>query len=239
MTDLLAALQGNPWEALRLVLGDPLHPGGHEATAALLDRAGVGEGTRALDVGCGAGGALKLARERGADAVGLDRDPAADPAGGAGVVRGDLSRLPVRDGGVDAVLGECVLCLAPDLDRALAETRRVVGPGGRLALSDVTVSGGVPDLPPFLARALCLTDRRDREGLVAAVGDAGYEVRDVRSHREDLVAMREEAAGRLDVDALLAALGDRGDRLREGVADLDAAIDRGDVGYVSLVGEAV
>ena len=239
MTGLLAALQGDPWGALRLVLGDPLHPGGHEATAALLDRAGAGEGTRVLDVGCGAGGALELARQRGADAVGLDRDPAADPGDAVGVVRGDLSTLPVRDGAVDAVLGECVLCLAPDLDRALAETRRAVGTGGRLALSDVTVSGDVPDLPPFLAEALCLTDRRDRAGLVAAVEAAGYEVREVRDHQEDLVAMREEAAGALDVDALLVALGDRGERLREGVADLDAAVDRGDVGYVSLVGEAV
>lgn len=239
MTGLLAALQGDPWEALRLVLGDPLHPGGHEATAALLDRAGVGADTRLLGVGCGAGGALDLARERGADAVGLDRNPAADPDDGVGVLRGDLSALPVRDGAVDAVLGECVLCLAPDLGAALAETRRAVGEGGRLAFSDVTVSGEVPDLPPFLAQALCLTDRRDREGLVAAVEDAGYEVRDVRAHREDLLTMREEAAGALDVDALLAALGDRGDRLREGVADLDAAIDRGDVGYVSLVGEGV
>jgi len=238
MTGLLAALQGDPWEALRLVLGDPLHPGGHEATAALLDRAGVGADTRVLDVGCGAGGGLDLARERGADAVGLDRNPAADPDDTA-VVRGDLSTLPVRDGAIDAVLGECVLCLAPDLDRALGETRRAVGAGGRLALSDVTASGDVPDLPPFLAEALCLTDRRDRAGLVAAVEAAGYEVRGVRDHQEDLVAMREEAAGALDVDALLAALGDRGERLREGVADLDAAIDRGDVGYVSLVGEAV
>jgi SAM-dependent methyltransferase len=239
MTGLLAALQGDPWGALRLVLGDPLHPGGHEATAALLDRAGVGADTRVLDVGCGAGGALKLARERGADAVGLDRDPTADHEDGVGVVRGDLSALPVRDGAVDAVLGECVLCLAPDLDRALAETRRAVGGDGRLAFSDVTVAGEPPAIPPSLAEVLCLTDRRDREGLVAAVEDAGYEVHDVRSHREDLLAMREEAAGALDVDALLAALGDHGDRLREGVADLDAALDRGDVGYVSLVGEAV
>ena len=235
MTGLLAALQGDPWAALRLVLGDPLHPGGYEATAALLDRAGVGEGTRVLDVGCGAGGALELARERGADAVGLDREPSADGR----VLRGDLSTLPVRSGAVDAVLGECVLCLAPDLGAALAETRRAVGAGGRLAFSDVTVSGEIPDLPPFLAQALCLTDRRDRAGLVTAVEDAGYEVRDVRSHREDLLAMREDAAGALDVDALLAALGDRGDRLREGVTDLDRAVDRGDIGYVSLVGEAV
>jgi SAM-dependent methyltransferase len=234
MQGVLAALQGDPWSALRLVLDDPLHPGGHEATAALLDRAGVTAGSRVLDVGCGAGGALGLARERGAEAVGLDRDP-----GGETVIRGDLSRLPVREGSCDVVLGECVLCLAPDLGVALAETRRVLGADGRLAVSDVTARGEAPDLPPVLSRALCLEGRRSREGLVAAVERAGYEVGDVRDHHEDLVAMREEAAGKLDVDAILSALGERGERLKRGVADLDAAIEDGTVGYVSLVGEAV
>ncbi|MFT4880263.1 MAG: hypothetical protein ACI9HI_000256 [Salinirussus sp.] len=33
--------------------------------------------------------------------------------------------------------------------------------------------------------------------------------------------------------------GDRGGRLREGVAGLDRVVDRGDIGYVSLVGAAV
>lgn len=46
-------------------------------------------------------------------------------------------------------------------------------------------------------------------------------------------------AGTLGVGALLAALGDRGGRLREAVAGLDRVVDRGDIGYVSLVGAAV
>ncbi|MFB6298165.1 MAG: class I SAM-dependent methyltransferase [Salinirussus sp.] len=234
MSSIVDALTGDPWAAMRMVLGDPLHPGGREATAALLDRAGVEAGTRVLDVGCGSGGALELARERGAHAVGLDRNP-----DGETVVRGDLSSVPVRSGSQDVVLGECVLCLAPDLGVALAETRRVLREGGRLAFSDVTVRGDPPDLPDALASALCLTGRRDRAALVDSVEAAGYEVGDVRDHQDDLVAMRDEAARRLDVDAILGMLGDRGRELQAGVERLDEAVESGRVGYVSLVGHAV
>ncbi|PSP93754.1 hypothetical protein BRC91_09190 [Halobacteriales archaeon QS_4_62_28] len=76
-----------------------------------------------------------------------------------------MTALPVSDGAVDVVLAECVLCLADDLDAALAETDRVLAPDGRLALSDVVVEGDVPDLPDPIARALCLTGSRERRSL--------------------------------------------------------------------------
>lgn len=229
----LDAALADPWGTLRLVLDGPLHPGGTGATEALLDRAGVTEGTRLLDAGCGAGGAVALARRRGACAVGLDRDPGA-PAGG-GTVRGDLRALPVRDGSVDVVLAECTLCLSPDLDRSLAEARRVLDDGGRLALSDVVVEGQPPDLPAPVLEALCLDRARDREALVRRIERAGFRARAVRDHRDDLLAMRDRIADRVDYERLLGAFGDRGAAVRDGIEELEAAVEAGRVGYVSLV----
>ena len=236
----LAALS-NPWAALREVTDDPLHPGGEAATRDLLDRAGVTEGTRLLDAGCGGGESLALAAERGARPLGLDRDPGLnDAVGDLPVVRGDMLSFPVRDGALDVVMAECTLCLSADVDATLAETRRVLDSGGRLALSDVVTDGEAPELPPFVAGALCLTNGtdRDRERLRARVEDAGFVVEGVRDHQEDLLAMRDQVSEQVDVEGLLGALGDRGASLREQGAKLGRQVEDGTVGYVSLVATA-
>jgi len=234
MQRLLTAALADPWGALGTVLDGPLHPGGSEATADLLDRAGVGAGTRLLDVGCGAGEAVSLARDRGAHALGLDPD--LDPGDGVrGAVRGEATRLPVRTGALDVVLAECVLCLSDDLGRALREAHRSLAVDGRLALSDVVLEGDPPDLPAALAEPLCLTGDRRREHLLGSVEDAGFDVDEVRPHREDLLAMRDRVRERVDYERLLGAMGERGRRMLEGVDELERAIEDGRVGYLSLV----
>jgi SAM-dependent methyltransferase len=109
------------------------------------DAAGVADGQRVLEVGCGFGGTLAAlsARSPGLGLVGLDIDPrqlgrAAGlvPPGRASLVRGDACRLPFASGSFDAVLAvECAFHF-PDRAAFLAEARRVLRPGGRLALSD-------------------------------------------------------------------------------------------------------
>jgi len=232
MQGLLETALANPWAALESVLDGPLHPGGEEGTEALLDRAGVADGTWLLDVGCGAGRSVGLARERGAEAVGLDRDPPPDG------IRGDLCALPLRDGSVDVVLAECVMCLVPDRAQALRETRRVLCPGGRVALSDVVVDGDAPDLPDPAAEALCLSNSASRDGLRAAIERAGFAVEDTRDHREDLLAMRDRLRETVDYEALLPAFGDRGVELLGAITDLETALEDGTVGYVSVVARA-
>ena len=234
MQGLLDAALANPWGTLDRLLDGPLHPGGADATAALLDRADVGPGTRVLDVGCGAGEALAVARDRGADAVGLDPDPGADRA-----IRGDATALPVRSGSVDVLLAECVLCLT-DLPTALGEARRVLDDGGRLAVSDVVVDGdaGGPPVPDRIAEALCLSGARSRDRLRAEFAAAGFEIRTVTDHHDDLLAMRDRVTDRVDYEGLLGLLGERGQRALDAIDTLETAVEDGEVGYVSVVATA-
>jgi SAM-dependent methyltransferase len=224
------AALADPWTTIASFVDSPLHPGGRAATEALLSRAGVGADTRLVDVGCGGGHAIELAQERGADAVGIDRNPDAGRT-----VRGDMERLPLADGSADVVLSECVLCLSESLPRALAETHRVLRPGGRLALSDVVVDGELPALPDAAAEAFCLTGTRDRDALLAAVEDAGFAVEGTRDHREDLLAMRDELAEQVDYEGLLGLLGERGQRALDAIETLETAVEDGTISYLSVV----
>lgn len=230
MPNPLEALLANPWGLLERVLDGPLHPGGRAATETLLDRAGVDSDTRLLDIGCGAGEALQLARERDTRAIGLDRHPSNTEG-----VCGDLSSLPFHAESFDVVLGECVLCLSPDLARTLDETARILKPGGRLAVSDVTVSGAPPDLPAPIDELLCLDGPRERDHLIRRVAHAGFAIDDVRTHRDDLLAMRDRLTDGLDYDRLMDMLGSRGNRLRDGARELETAVESGRIGYVSVV----
>lgn len=238
ITNPVEAALSNPWKALGVVLDGPLHPGGEESTADLLDRAEVSEDTRLLDAGCGAGGSVEIARRRGAFALGVDKNPQQPTR----TFRGDLDHLPVEDSSFDVVLSECSICLSSDLSVALSEARRVIEKGGRLALSDVTVEKGadLSNLPDSVVRALCLDGDRDRNAFLRKVEEAGFDVRDndVRDHRDDLLEMRDEVKSKVDYRSLLSLMGERGKRILDGVNELEEAIEDGRVGYVSLVATA-
>jgi arsenite methyltransferase len=229
MSTSFEGLPGNAWQLLELAVDGPLHPGGRTATRSLLDRAGVGKETTLLDVGCGSGEALELATDIGAFAVGLDVEPRH-----ADAVRGDMSRLPFATDSVDVALGECVLCLAPSFERTLSELERVLVPGGRLAFSDVTVDGATPSLP-LVEELLCLDGRRDETYLRDALADAGFQIREVRSHREDLLSMRDRIQDAVDTERLLGVLGEDANDLRDAAQALDEAVQAGRIGYVSVV----
>ena len=112
-----------------------------------------------LDVGCGAGIDSILASRR----VGptgrvwaldflpemLERTAAAATEAGLDNVEpleGEMESIPLPDHCVDVVVSNGVLNLSPRKARALAECARVLHPGGRFCVSDLTVDQD--DLPP-------------------------------------------------------------------------------------------
>jgi cyclopropane fatty-acyl-phospholipid synthase-like methyltransferase len=64
--------QENLWGARALDCASASEPAWRDVFIAVLDQARIGKGTRHLDIGCGAGGALVIARERGAHVSGFD-----------------------------------------------------------------------------------------------------------------------------------------------------------------------
>jgi SAM-dependent methyltransferase len=109
------------------------------AYQAVLDHAGVGHGTRHMDVGCGAGLAAMLSASRGAVVCGLDASDALleiarerTPEGD--FRQGDLEALPFDDGHFDLVTGFNSFQFAGDPAQALREARRVTKPDGMIVI---------------------------------------------------------------------------------------------------------
>lgn len=106
----------------------------------LLDAAGVGDGTRFLDVGTGPGFVSREAVRRGADVSAMDAEPGMAEAARRNVPGLDvrvavLPEAPFEDGTFDAVAGNFVINHVGDPGATLRELRRVLRPGGRVALT--------------------------------------------------------------------------------------------------------
>ncbi len=106
-------------------------------------RAVVRPGDRVLDAACGTGDLAVIAAAAGADVIGLDfsaamLERARRKAPALDWVQGDLLALPFEDASFDAATVGFGIRNVSDLARGIEELRRVLRPGGRLAILEIT-----------------------------------------------------------------------------------------------------
>jgi arsenite methyltransferase len=243
-------------DVVALVLGESYHPGGLALTRTLLARLGLPRGGRVLDVAAGRGAsALLIAAEHPVEVDGVDLSEsnvahataAAAEARLGGRVRfhtGDAERLPFDGALFDAAVCECAFCTFPDKVTAARELARVLRPGGRLGITDVTIApSGLPkELAGLAGWVTCLADARPLEDYSSILGVAGLHTVHTERHDAALARMVEQIDARLRAlrmvrPALPALAGIDLDRALELTALAADAVRDGVAGYVLVVAQ--
>jgi ubiquinone/menaquinone biosynthesis C-methylase UbiE len=166
---------------------------------------GLGPGDVVLDVACGPGNfSREFAGTVGDEGmvVGIDAsrtmlaravtDLEAAELANVALIRADATELPFRDGGFDGVCCFAALHLFADPFAALDQMRRVLAPGGRIALmTSARRQLSVTPLKPLLERASGIRIFEPEE-IVAALHDRGFE-----NVRQRLAGMVQFTGGRL------------------------------------------
>ena len=161
--------------------------------------AALHEGETVLDLGSGAGADVIISARRvgpSGRAVGLDMtdemlDLARANAAEAGVenvefLKGYIEDIPLEDDTVDVVISNCVINLAADKRRVLAEAARVLKPGGRFAVSDVIAD---PDMDDATRADMqkwtgCIAGALTEDEFRGALADAGLtDIEITQTHR--------------------------------------------------------
>jgi len=243
-------------DAVALVLGESYHPGGLPLTRRLADLLRLRGGQRVADIAAGPGATARLlAAEYDVTVDGVDLGQstverartATVAAGLADAVRfhlGDAERIPLPDNAFDAVVCECAFCTFPDKAAAAAEFARVLRPGGRVGITDVTVAaGGLPDeLTTLAAWVACIADSRPLDDYTAILTGAGLRTVHTESHDAAIARMIDEIDARLRLLRMTAP-----DKLAEAGVDVAAvlrytalarqAVADGLIGYALLIAE--
>lgn len=231
--------------AARFLLGNSFHPGGAALTARLIRALQVGASATVVDVASGPGtSAIQLADETGCSVVGVDLSPqsidaarrAAEAVGLGERVRfveGDAEALPFEAESMDGALCECALCTFPDKRAATRELARVLRPGTRLALADVTARGErLPrELTGLQAWVACIADARPLEGIAALLWEAGLAIEIAERHDQALRDLLDRIDARLQLAGIARSFGEGVERARELTASARAAVAGGLLGY--------
>jgi arsenite methyltransferase len=125
----------NPWQLGRLAPGEHvLDLGSGAGTDSLIAAQMVGAEGRVTGIDMTP---QMLAKARGAAAeLGLQNTE---------FVEGEVERLPFSDASFDVVVSNGVIDLVPDKDAVFAELYRVLAPGGRIQIADVTIQNPVSE----------------------------------------------------------------------------------------------
>ncbi len=211
---ILDALAASGKDIARLVPSDlspvdEFHTGARQATIDLAERLDFHDGMHILDIGCGIGGPSRyLAETRGCRVTGVDLTPSFVETATALARRVGLAdRVQYRKAsalslpfGAGAFEGAWMLHVGMNIEdkaRLFREIRRVVAPGGQLAVFDVMrVGDGELAFPLPWATGSQTSFVETPQAYRTALEAAGFEVTEERNRRDFALAFMAEMRAR-------------------------------------------
>jgi SAM-dependent methyltransferase len=181
----------------------------------------LAEGETVLDLGSGGGIDVLLSAKRvgpTGKAYGLDmtddmlalalENKAKAGATNVEFLKGHIEAIPLPSNTVDVIISNCVINLSGDKRQVLREAFRVLRPNGRLAVSDVIVREGLPQVVKE-SMALwtgCIAGALEEQEFLDLLTEVGFEKASIEPTR---VYSRDDAAALLQGTGLDHSLADR------------------------------
>jgi ubiquinone/menaquinone biosynthesis C-methylase UbiE len=197
-------------DAAKYLLGDSFHPGGLRLTEELAALFLLDPTTVVLDVASGKGTtAFFLAEKFGCSVIGVDLSEQNVLEASAEAATRNLSALvefrladaealPFDPESFDAIICECAFCTFPSKQTAAFETARVLKPGGRVGISDITRDGtSLPELDGLLAWIACIGDAQPLQSYAGSLSASGLRVTNSEHRSHYLQEMVQGIRGKL------------------------------------------
>lgn len=156
-------------------------------------------GDTVVDLGSGAGNDCFVARQMAGDSgyiIGLDMTEEMVKKAETNnrklkysnveFVLGEIEDMPIKDETADVVVSNCVLNLVPNKQKAFDETYRILKNGGHFSISDVVISGDLPDAIKEDAEmyAGCVAGAIDKNEYLEIIRNAGFKKVSVQKEKQ-------------------------------------------------------
>jgi ubiquinone/menaquinone biosynthesis C-methylase UbiE len=165
----------------------------------------IKKGDTVVDLGSGAGNDCFVARSQTGESgmvIGLDfteemlkranENLAKTGYKNIKFVYGDIEKMPIEDAVVDVVVSNCVLNLCPDKEKAFSEIFRILKPGGHFSVSDIVLTGDLPDSLRKVAElyAGCISGALKKEEYLGIIEKTGF--KNIKVDKEYQITLPEE-----------------------------------------------
>lgn len=189
-------------DAVKLIFGQSLHPGGLNLTKELGEKLGIKKNDKILDIASGTGtSAIYLAKNFGCKVTGIDlsKKNVEEAINNASNVNklvdfklGDAEKLDFEDESFDFAIAECSFCLFPDKKKASDEMFRVLKSDGKLGMSDVVVNGELPEkMKSILYKFICIEDAKSEKEYENILKNSGFNNFNFEDRKDDVLNLLE------------------------------------------------